>query len=725
MRQTRITPINIKLSFIKQLLNESDRVLLVVDRNATIVLINRAAQVFLGMNAKAIVGKNLNELFALPGSSDELHGNPNLIINLENLIGTYWVGKHGKQETPITFTGSRLNGLGEPLFILSGINSDKPANFKWEKLNKTLSLIDGFTSGEGDVSFNLAKIAQQMVPTFADWCIIHSINPIGHVERVSTYPLEMINNQALYDWLDGDLLTDDIEGLAFVINTRKMVLANSINPIRRAASAGVNSYLILPIVLEDKAIGTFTLVRTKSNRQFEKHTVELLLNIVSLIRLAIDNSELFNENRKLKSDLENQIGKGSAELDDAMEHLKQSDELIQALFRISNRLNATLDLDQILDTLAQEAIQLVNGESGFAGLRVGDAMTVKKYYSLGSEIPFEHTWATGDGIPGWVLKYKVPYGTSDADNDPIINKDLSINANVHSIICTPILDTFGEVIAYFDIRNKIGSEGFSISDQEMLLTLAPVASIAIQNAMAYQQRLNTVSELKDSAIKYQELAISLEKAREEERVKIARDLHDQLGQALTVIKFDMTWLAEQLNREIDPSLALKTKDIVLQINSLINLVRRIATGLRPGMLEDLGLVASLEWQAEDFEKRTGIKCDFHKPDDELTLTYDQSLVLYRICQEALTNVERYSEANMVIISLKKSAEAITFELSDDGKGITPQDGSSDFSVGIMGMRERAEQLGGVFEISGIPGNGTRIKVTLPIQKIGESKVLEN
>ena len=111
-------------------------------------------------------------------------------------------------------------------------------------------------------------------------------------------------------------------------------------------------------------------------------------------------------------------------------------------------------MDAILDGLAQEAIQIVNGESGFAGLRTPEGMTVRKYFRHGVAIPFEYTWPLGQGIPGWVLRYKVPYGTSDAAHDPVIQHELAINADVRSIICTPILDFVGEVLGYFDIRNK-------------------------------------------------------------------------------------------------------------------------------------------------------------------------------------------------------------------------------------------------------------------------------
>ena len=269
-------------------------------------------------------------------------------------------------------------------------------------------------------------------------------------------------------------------------------------------------------------------------------------------------------------------------------------------------------------------------------------------------IPFEYTWPLGQGIPGWVLEHKVPYGTSDAATDPVMQHDLAINTDVRSIICTPILSSFGEVLGYFDIRNKKDGEGFTISDQEMLMALAPAASIAIQNALAYQQRLSAEAELQESYERLRALAANLELVREEERTQIARELHDQLGQALTAMKFDLAWLTDRLV-EKDATLAQKAKAVTAQMDTMIKTVRRIATELRPGMLDDLGLAASIEWLARDFEKRTGIVCAVSVPSPDLPVPRAQSLALFRIFQEALTNVARHAGAQLIEVQSGRHA----------------------------------------------------------------------
>jgi len=292
---------------------------------------------------------------------------------------------------------------------------------------------------------------------------------------------------------------------------------------------------------------------------------------------------------------------------------------------------------------------------------------------------------------------------------------LAINTDIRSIICTPILDSVGEVLGYFDIRNKQDGEGFTISDQDMLMALAPAASIAIQNALAYQQRLTTVAELKESSRQLQALAANLESVREEERTQIARELHDQLGQALTAMKFDLVWLTDQLVQK-DPTLAQKAKTVTKQMDTMIKTVRRIATELRPGMLDDLGLSASIEWQARDFEKRTGIVCTVSVSAEDLPLARDKSVALFRIFQEALTNVARHAGAHQIEVNLSATPVAVTLHVHDDGRGIQAREIAGLHSLGLFGMRERAKRLGGTFDIRGPQDGGTIVTVSLPVKQ---------
>lgn len=610
---------------------------------------------------------------------------------------------------------SLINIAGEDIVSLVFEPHDHPEFQQLKTANQILTEVDTILGDVVNYEAMLSKLVEFIIPQMADICVIHILLQDGSLERMASAPEGLDKYPVINEWLENDLVNDDIDGLPAVIKSEAATLVTEVNSVRRAAKAGIKSYMVLPLITHRQIRGVITFISIDSNRLFSQESLELAENIAINISIYLEKNRLLKESQKLKEELEQRVVERTAELSEAISQLRQSEQMIQALFRISKKLNTTLDVDVILDELACEAIQLVNGESGFAGLRVEEGMQVKKYFHNGVAIPFEHTWSFGEGIPGWVLKFKVPYGTSDALNDPLIRQELAINDNVRSVICTPILDSVGEVIGYFDIRNKVGAEGFTINDQEMLLTLAPVASIAIQNAVAYQERLLTVAELKESSKQLEELAAKLESTREEERMRISRELHDQLGQSLTAIKFDLTSLTNQI-MVIDENLAHKAKDILTQLNTMIKTVRRISTELRPGMLDDLGLIASIEWQAGDFQKRTGIICQINAPSTELTINHEQSLALFRIFQEALTNVARYAGAKHVDITLSIIGDRLNFEFHDDGRGIREEEISGGQSLGLLGMRERVKHIGGSFEIKGKPNQGTMIRVTIPFEK---------
>ena len=295
-------------------------------------------------------------------------------------------------------------------------------------------------------------------------------------------------------------------------------------------------------------------------------------------------------------------------------------------------------------------------------------MTVRKYFRQGEAIPYDHTWPAGQGIPGWVLQYGMPYGTSDAANDPVMQHDLPINAGVRSVICTPILDSMGEVLGYFDIRNKRDGPRLHLIDQEMLMALSPAASIAIQNALAYEQRVQTETELSYSYERLRALAAKLEEVREEERTGIARELHDQLGQALTALKFDLARLTDRLV-EKDATLAQEAKAITTQMDTMVKTVRRIATDLRPGVLDNLGLAASIEWQAREFQKRMGIACTRRR---NRTAIAAQQRPIHRALPHLPGDADQYRppcRGAACGCQLDGNERGLILQVDDDGRGI--------------------------------------------------------
>jgi signal transduction histidine kinase len=199
---------------------------------------------------------------------------------------------------------------------------------------------------------------------------------------------------------------------------------------------------------------------------------------------------------------------------------------------------------------------------------------------------------------------------------------------------------------------------------------------------------------------------------EEERTRIAREIHDELGQALTGLKMDLTWLAEKLPKN-QRSLKDKMASVFQLIDSTIQAVRRIASGLRPEVLDEVGLAAAIGWQARDFQKRTGIRCKVDLPVDGVVVDKDRSTAAFRIFQELLTNVARHAEATKVDIALQLNDHALVLKVVDNGKGISTTSYDYRKSLGLMGIRERVSLFGGEVEIAGTRGKGTHVMVSIP------------
>jgi PAS domain S-box-containing protein len=703
-----------------QLLNVVEQAVLAVDLTGHILFWNHYAETLYGWNAAEVQGRLIGEVFAAPLLMESARANLEQMRRGVGWSGEFRVQRRDSTTFMVYFNASSLQMEQRTLISMVGFSLDGMEHQPLQEANRLLAEATAQLMDTVDDEAPLMTLAQLAVPQLADWCAVHLLQADGSIEQVALAPAEMAKLKAVYDWLQNHLPKDDAGGLPAVLRSGEPKLVTDVAADIWAAAAAIKSYMIVPLIARPQTLGAITFVATESGRRFDQTTLALAENLASHIALYVDKARLYRESQRLNTELEQRVSERTSELSEAVAQLKQSEATIQALFRISNKLNATLEVSTILDELAQEAIRIVNGESGFAGLRTAEGMTVRKYFRQGAAIPFEHTWPQGQGIPGWVLEYKVPYGTSDAANDPMIQHELAINADVRSIICTPILDSVGEVLGYFDIRNKQDGEGFTINDQEMLMALAPSASIAIQNALAYQQRLTAVAELKESSRQLQALAANLELAREEERTQIARELHDQLGQALTAMKYDLAWLTDRLVQK-DATLAQKAKTVTAQMDTMIKTVRRISTELRPGMLDDLGLAASIEWQARDFEKRTGIVCAVSVPAVDPPLDRAQAIALFRIFQESLTNVARHASAHHIEVKMFATPESapavLTLEVHDDGRGIQQYEIAGLHSLGLLGMRERAKRLGGVFDIQGEPDDGTIVTVSIPVKQI--------
>ena len=288
-----------------------------------------------------------------------------------------------------------------------------------------------------------------------------------------------------------------------------------------------------------------------------------------------------------------------------------------------------------------------------------------------------------------------------------------------------ILKNSGRLLPFVILSGEIGEdvavqamrEGASDYLLKSNMTrLAPALDRAIEANETRRARLAADRELAASRQQLSELAQHLQTSIEAERAAIAREIHDDVGGALTALKFDLAWLGRHAD---DPALQQRVQSALEMAGHAVEASQRIMHNLRPAILEQ-GLVAALQWMAQRFEKRTGIECAFRTSHEHLNLPPGVPLVAYRATQEALTNVSKHAQATRVAIDLSLARGVLSVEISDNGRGLAPDALAKARSFGLRGLRERAETVGGWVDVSSSMA-GTHVILSVPVssnQRLG-------
>jgi signal transduction histidine kinase len=246
------------------------------------------------------------------------------------------------------------------------------------------------------------------------------------------------------------------------------------------------------------------------------------------------------------------------------------------------------------------------------------------------------------------------------------------------------------------------------------------------NDMATALELREVREheakeaLKRSREQLRDLASYLQDVREQERTRIAREIHDDFGQSLTILKMDLSWLKKHMIQD-KPQVQNKIDAMFKVIDASLQTLHAVSSELRPVILDDFGLESAIEWQAEEFQSRTGVRCRVDSSVAGPDLTKEQSTAVFRIFQETLTNIMRHSGATEVEVRLEMNDEMLMLEVADNGRGITEAEISNSQSFGLLGMRERLYPFNGKVDFIGHPDKGTRVIVRVPISGEGGSE----
>jgi signal transduction histidine kinase len=303
-----------------------------------------------------------------------------------------------------------------------------------------------------------------------------------------------------------------------------------------------------------------------------------------------------------------------------------------------------------------------------------------------------------NGSCGTAMYRREPVFVTDIDTSPLWQDFLFLvrESGLRSCWSFPILDERGAVLGSFALYHGAPRE-IDDASLELMKRTAHIVGIVLERRALDEQR--------------RALAGRIEAAREDERTRIAREVHDQLGQALTAFKLDISWLRRRLS---DDALVGKLDDMARSTDEVLRSVRRIAADLRPGILDDVGLRAAIEWQAEEFSQRTGIACEVISELGDVQLERGLTTNVFRIFQEALTNVARHASARKVEVTLGLDHGRLRLEIADDGIGV-PEIGPRGTTLGILGMRERAWRLGGECTVKRRVPRGTVVTVTVPLQ----------
>lgn len=445
---------------------------------------------------------------------------------------------------------------------------------------------------------------------------------------------------------------------------------------------GVRSYLSMPIHSRNSVLGVINISSNKNNI-FDQDELILLELIAQQIETAINNARKLEELRKSEKRFRTLF-----------------ENVPTGMFRITpdgQLLDANPAFVGMLGFSSME--ELAVHEIDYQHLRSDvDWKEVKKTIERDGEIKgLESVWNKRDGTKIFVL-----------ENITVIR---STDGNVLFYEGT-IEDITKRKVA----ENKLKEVNLNLEMEVSRRTAQLIKANEYLRKEISERRLKE-EELKKSYDQLRALTKHLESVREEERTKISREVHDELGQSLTGLKIDLDLLKKQLSESGDNSENDKLTEGIRNMASLVDyniqLVRRIAMELRPGVLDDLGTVAAIEWQLQDFEKRTGIKCQFGSGVENIPLSREVSTALFRIFKEVITNVARHSKATTVKVKLKEYRNKCLLGIEDNGVGISNDVIVAPQSLGLLGIKERALGIGGNVKITSNFNKGTKIIVVVP------------
>ena len=468
-----------------------------------------------------------------------------------------------------------------------------------------------------------------------------------------THILEAISTNSL-------IVINDVSKFAF--SDEEKLIINKRN---------LGSMVYLPLYVEKKVIGVLILGTIGRTHNYEEHELNICRTLSNLVSIALENSFLFERLNNNLTELQNLL----IEKNNATKALKESEERWQ-----------------------------------FALEGSGDG--VWDWNTLTNEVFFSKKWKEMLGYEEDEIKNNLQEWENRLH--PLDSK------RVKEIVQKHLDGKIKEYEIEYRMLCKDGSYKW-ILDRGKVTTFTPDGkpSRMLGTHTDISVRKRNEDEIYNSREKLRALAARLESAKEEERINLARELHDNLGQSLTGLKMDISWLRKRINSEIlenHKTWIEKTKSMSDLIDTIIGDVRRISHELRPNILDYLGLIPALEWYVEDFRKRTEIDCEIVLNVNDILLNKKTEISVYRILQEAFTNIIRHSAATRVLMIIDETEDYFIIILKDNGKGISEYEVENLHSLGLTGMKERTIQFDGILIIEGEKNKGTTITLKIPTRE---------
>ncbi len=473
--------------------------------------------------------------------------------------------------------------------------------------------------------------------------------------------------------------------------------------------AGMTSSLIIPMFLERKMLGIFHVGMTKKNRTFSEEEVRLIRTMANQIAIALQNCRLMEDLKKEHSLITEQA--------DALKRQTREKDI---LLKVSGALSKTMDLDEVSKVASRVVGSALGVEQCAVTLATqdGNQLEIKGLFSKEQTDAHKliRTKFLGGDIPAMTkaIKKGKPFVINDTSDIPSKGKtrEYFLKVGIKSVLGAGMF--FGKkLVGILSITSIKKQRTFSQEETKLVQTMANQIAVAIENARLLQVIKKHTRDLK-------ELSSQLMKVQENERKRIAQELHDEVGQMLQSMKMNLDRIKRNLSSK--PQKLEGIEDWLLDTEKLlgqtIDDIRTLTFDLRPSMLDDFGLIPTLKWYIENYNRRSNIKVSLKAKDPKYRFPAEVEITLYRIIQEALTNVSKHAQATEASVSISLRNCTAILSVRDNGVGFdTSKFLSAPRGMGLLNTKERVNLLGGSFEIISRPRKGTRVNINIPFSEV--------